>query len=70
VVSCSPRGLPLFIIVHWLCDLAWLSLVSFSIYRTRRFWKPGLQEWVFVFLSLALQFFGGQFIVKGIIDFL
>jgi threonine/homoserine/homoserine lactone efflux protein len=62
-------GLPLFIVVHWLCDLVWLSLVSFSIYRTRRFWGQKLQEWVFLVLSLALLYFGGQFIVKGIINY-
>jgi threonine/homoserine/homoserine lactone efflux protein len=62
-------GLPLFIVVHWLCDLVWLSLVSFVIYRTRHFWGQKIQEWVFVVLALALLYFGGQFIVKGIIDY-
>ena len=62
-------GLPLFIIVHWLCDFVWLSLVSFSIYRTRRFWGQKAQEWVFIILSLALLYFGGQFIVKAIINY-
>jgi threonine/homoserine/homoserine lactone efflux protein len=62
-------GLPLFIIVHWLCDLIWLSLVSVVIYRTRTFWRPRFQEWVFIVLALALLYFGGQFIVRGIIDF-
>ena len=62
-------GLPLFIVVHWLCDLVWLSFVSFSIYRTRRFWGQKVQEWVFIILSLALLYFGGQFIIKGIINY-
>lgn len=62
-------GLPLFIIVHWLCDLVWLSLVSFTVYRTHSFWGERLQEWVFIILSLALLYFGGQFIVKGIIEY-
>lgn len=59
-------GLPLFIVVHWLCDLVWLSLVSFSIYRTRRFWSARAQEWVFIYLAAALAYFGGQFIVQGL----
>jgi threonine/homoserine/homoserine lactone efflux protein len=59
-------GLPFFIIVHWLCDLVWLSIVSFSIFRTRTFWSERAQEWVFVYLAAALAFFGGQFIVKGL----
>ena len=62
-------GLPFFIIVHWLCDLVWLSLVSVVIYRTRHFWGPRVQEWVFIILALALLYFGGQFIVKGIINY-
>ncbi len=62
-------GLPFFVIVHWLCDLVWLSIVSFTIYRTHSFWGPRVQEWVFIVLSLALLYFGGQFIVKGIIGY-
>jgi threonine/homoserine/homoserine lactone efflux protein len=62
-------GLPFFVVVHWLCDLAWLSFVSFSIFKTRRFWGQRVQEWVFIVLSLALLYFGGQFIVKGVIAY-
>jgi threonine/homoserine/homoserine lactone efflux protein len=62
-------GLPFFIIVHWLCDLVWLSIVSYVIYRTHTFWGVKVQEWVFIVLSLALLYFGGQFIVKGIINY-
>jgi threonine/homoserine/homoserine lactone efflux protein len=59
-------GLPFFVIVHWLCDLVWLSIVSFTIYRTHSFWGPRVQELVFVVLSDLLAYFGGMFIVKGI----
>jgi threonine/homoserine/homoserine lactone efflux protein len=62
-------ALPFFIIVHWLCDLVWLSLVSFTIYKTHKFWGERVQEWIFIVLSLALLYFGGQFIVKGIIEY-
>jgi len=62
-------GMPFFIIVHWLCDLVWLSLVSYTIYRTHRFWGEKVQGWIFIVLSLALLYFGGQFIVKGIIAY-
>ncbi|MFC1860424.1 LysE family transporter [Chloroflexota bacterium] len=63
----SPHGLILFITVHWLCDLAWLSLVSFVVYKTHSFLAQRLQEWIFIVLSIALLYFGGQFIVKGIL---
>ena len=62
-------GLTLFIVVHWLCDLVWLSLVSFTVYRTHSFWGERVQEWVFIALSLALLYFGGYFIVKGIMNY-
>jgi len=62
-------GLPIFGLVHWLCDLVWLAIVSFTIYRTHSFWGPRVQEWVFIVLSLALLFFGGQFIYKGIVGY-
>jgi len=62
-------GLPFFIVVHWLCDLVWLSLVSFTVFRTHSFWGQRLQEWVFIVLSLALLYFGVWFIVKGIINY-
>jgi threonine/homoserine/homoserine lactone efflux protein len=63
-------GLPLFIVVHWLCDFIWLSVVSIIIYRTRGFWGQTMQEWVFIILSIALLFFGCQFIVKGMLYYL
>jgi len=63
----SPQGLILFIVVHWLCDLVWLSLVSFTIYKTHSFLGQRLQEWIFIVLSVVLLYFGGQFIVKGIL---
>jgi threonine/homoserine/homoserine lactone efflux protein len=62
-------GLPFFIVVHWLCDLVWLSLVSFTIFKTHKFWGQRLQELVFVLLGAFLLYFGGMFIVKGIDGF-
>jgi threonine/homoserine/homoserine lactone efflux protein len=66
----SPQGLALFIIVHWLCDLVWLSLVSFSIYKTHSFLSQRIQEWIFIACSLGLVYFGGYFIFKGVISYL
>ena len=63
-------GIPVFILVHWLCDLVWLTFVSFTIFKTHKFWGEKVQEWVFIILSLALLYFGGQFIVKGIIAYI
>lgn len=59
-------GLVIFIIVHWLCDLVWLSLLSNVIYRTHTFWRPKVQEWLFIACSLLLVGFGIWFLISGI----
>jgi len=59
-------GLVLFIVVHWLCDLVWLSFVSTIIYRTHSLWGRKFQEWLFIACSLLLIGFGSWFLVSGI----
>lgn len=54
------------IVVHWLCDFVWLSLVSITINKTHSLWKKGIQEMIFVACSLLLVGFGGWFIFSGI----
>lgn len=57
-------GLIIFTIVHWLCDLVWLTIVSNVIYRTHSFWGQRLQEWLFIACSLLLVGFGVWFLVS------
>ncbi len=59
-------GFALFIPVHWLCDLLWLSLVSALVYRTRSLWGRKLQEGLFIACSLLLIGFGGWFLFSGL----
>ena len=59
-------GLTLFIIVHLLCDLLWLSLVSVVVYKTHSLWGRKVQEWVFIASSLLLVGFGIWFMVSGV----
>ncbi len=59
-------GLIIFIVVHWLCDLVWLSFVSVTIYKTHSLWRRGVQEWLFIGCSLLLVGFGIWFMVSGI----
>ena len=56
----------IFIIVHWLCDLVWLSLLSTVVYRTHALWGQKLQEWLFIACSLLLVGFGLWFLISGI----
>lgn len=59
-------GLSIFIAVHWLIDLIWLSFVSVLVYKTRSLWSEKFQEWVFIASSLLLVGFGVWFMVSGI----
>ena len=59
-------GLIVFIVVHWLCDLLWLSFVSVTVYKTRSLWGRKFQEWLFIACSLLLVGFGIWFMVSGI----
>jgi threonine/homoserine/homoserine lactone efflux protein len=59
-------GLVLFILVHWLCDLIWLSFISILIYRTQSLWGRKFQEGLFIICSLLLVGFGGWFLILGL----
>jgi threonine/homoserine/homoserine lactone efflux protein len=60
------QGLVLFIFVHWLVDLAWLSFVSVVSFRTRDLWGRRVHEAIFVACSLLLVGFGGWFLISGV----
>lgn len=66
VMQYGASGLPVFILSHWTCDLVWLSIVSFAIYRTKTLWGPKLQTGIFIICSLLLLGFGGWYIASGI----
>jgi len=59
-------GLVMFSVVHWACDLGWLALISFLIYKTQSLWSIKLQEGLFIIASLLLIGFGGWFLISGI----
>lgn len=66
VLDFGAMGLALFVVVHWMCDLVWLSFVSILVYRTHSLWGKKSREWVFIGCSLLLVGFGGWFLVSGI----
>jgi threonine/homoserine/homoserine lactone efflux protein len=59
-------GLSTFTVVHWLCDLVWLSFVSVLVYRTRALWGKTFQQGVFLTCGLLLVGFGVWFVVSGV----
>jgi len=66
IIEFGTVGLIAFTIVHWLCDLVWLTIVSNAIYRTHTFWDQRLQKWLFIAGSLLLVGFGLWFLISGI----
>ena len=66
IIEFGTTGLILFIIVHWLCDLVWLSFVSNMVYRTHSLWGKKFQEWLFIGCSFLLIGFGGWFLISGL----
>ena len=59
-------GLIVFIIVHWSCDLVWLSFLSNLVYRTHSLWGKKVHEGVFIACSMLLIGFGSWFLVSGL----
>jgi threonine/homoserine/homoserine lactone efflux protein len=66
IIEFGTMGLIVFTIVHWLCDLVWLTIVSNAVYRTHAFWGQRLQKWLFIACSLLLVGFGIWFLISGI----
>ena len=60
-------GLILFALVHWLCDLAWLEVLSVSTFKSRKWWTSGVQRVVFRVCALVLIGFGVWFFVSALV---
>lgn len=66
IIDFGIGGLILFVVIHWLCDLLWLSLVSVIVNKTHSLWGRRVQEWVFIASSILLAGFGIWFVVSGV----
>jgi threonine/homoserine/homoserine lactone efflux protein len=52
----------LFAIVHWLCDLAWLEVLSQASFKGTQVMGPRIQRVVLIICGIALLFFGCLFL--------
>ena len=59
-------GFVLFAVVHWMCDLVWLFVLSLLSYRGKRFYGGRFQRLVFAVCGVALLFFSGRFIFDAV----
>jgi threonine/homoserine/homoserine lactone efflux protein len=69
LVSASNFGGPgvfAFGAIHWLCDLVWLFLISWVVFRSKRLWTPKVTRVVFGVCAAVLAGFGVWFIYSGI----
>jgi threonine/homoserine/homoserine lactone efflux protein len=58
-------ALVLFVIVHWLCDVVWLSILSFGAFYTHKsagLFRGHIQKGILACCGGALLVFGGKFI--------
>jgi threonine/homoserine/homoserine lactone efflux protein len=53
----------IFAIVHWSCDLAWYTLTSFVVFKTKHLWTPVVHEAVFGACGVLMVAFGIYFVV-------
>jgi threonine/homoserine/homoserine lactone efflux protein len=55
-------GFLLFALVHWMCDFLWDLGVSWTVFKSKKFWTPRVHEIVFGGCGLLLVVFGVWFI--------
>jgi len=57
-------GIIMFIVLHWLCDLAWYEFLSVSTFKSRRWLSPKAKRIVFSTCALVLIGFGVWFCIN------
>jgi threonine/homoserine/homoserine lactone efflux protein len=58
-------GVAAFAVTHWVCDLGWLSFLSWGVFTTRRLWNPGVYRAILGVCGAVLLGFGAYFLVVG-----
>lgn len=56
----------LFALVHWLCDLVWLTILSFGSFHGTNILGPRSQQIVLQVCGIALALFGTHFIYRAV----
>lgn len=56
----------LFALVHWLCDLVWLTILSFGSFHGTHIFGPRSQKIVLLVCGVALVAFGIHFIYRAV----
>lgn len=64
-VAFGPIMLPLFLAVHFSCDLAWYMLVSYSVNRSKEMWSRKWHKLLFVASGIIMLVFGLYFLLSS-----
>lgn len=56
----------LFAVIHWLCDLVWLTLLSWASFKGSHWLGPRLQQGVLLVCGSALVLFGVYFLYDAV----
>ena len=62
-------ALVVFAIVHWMCDLVWLSILSFGAFYTNKgagLFSRHFEKGILIFCGIALLVFGFKFMVDAL----
>ena len=58
-------GIAAFALTHWLCDLGWLSFLSWGVFTSRRMWTPAVYRSILVVCGVVMLGFGAYFLLTG-----
>jgi len=62
----STAGVVALGIAHWLCDLFWLSFISWLVFKSKRLWIERVRRTVFATCAAILARFGAWFIFTSL----
>lgn len=63
----GPVAFAIFSVTHWSCDLLWSTVVSITVFKSKRFWTRKVRNVVFGFCFLTLTGFGAWFIISTVL---
>ncbi len=58
-------ALIVFAVVHWSCDFVWDYFVSFSVFKTKKFWYEKGHNIVFGICGIIMMIFGVWFVISS-----
>jgi threonine/homoserine/homoserine lactone efflux protein len=64
----GPFAFTLFALIHWLCDLIWLEILSWTSHQGTRLFGPHQQKIILLVCGLALLAFGAKFLYAATCD--